>query len=401
MSIKILSTDIQKDGNLSILSVKLFLDNKECILYYKFSSKYVNYLSYEVADAYIVALLIYAMERGVNIESEIPVSEKLLFSLNKFLIPFLCKINKKLMPIQIKAKSSTFKCSGEHVGTGISCGVDSLSTIIYHGIEEQCNHYKVDTLCLINSGYYGLNNNDNSFYKESKKSKSFCSENDFDFLMIDTNLYDLTQYKSFHSVHTYLTCSTILLFQKYFRIYYYASGFPVHNFKASFDDSANYDTFLLNNISTDSLQFYSSCCIMSRVEKTALISKHPQIYNNLYVCTNGKLSYNCGYCEKCIRTMLAFDSLGLSDMIERRFDIKQFKKNRYIYIGFMLRKKRKNIFYNEIYKSYKDNKIKIPFACYILCIVPCYFERMQILSQFAKTKLGNFLRKCKYIVLKK
>ena len=360
-------------------------------LTYHVPSTFSEYVTTEVADACVVALLMYAMKKGYDIHSTLPVSDNLLMKLNKYLIPFLNRINPSLHPIKIIAHPYSGIFKGCHTGTGISCGVDSLSTVVYHGMDEIIPAYKIDTLTLLNTGYYGTSEENSERYRKYlKRSILFCENNGYSFLSVDTNVSNQTHY-DFLSAHTYLTCSTILLFQKYFHNYFYASGYPVFNFEANFKDPAYYDTFLLECISTRSLRFTSACCTMSRVQKTRLIAEHLDIFKFLYVCFAGNPEKNCSRCEKCVRTMLALEALGMRERIGEIFEEDIYNKNRILYMSYMLRHRRKNVFYQEIYDEMRHNHIPIPLLAYTNP-VPCRFEARQWLSSFAKTPFGHWLK---------
>ena len=363
-------------------------------LWYSVNQSYESYLTYDIADAYIVAFLIYAMRKGEDIQSEIPISESLYFSLTKYLIPFLCKINNSLQPILIKGELFNAKYECDHIGTGISAGVDSLSTIIYHGLEEQIISRKITTLTLLNTGYYGgVNTSSGRFNERVKKISQFCEENNYPLLTVDTNIANLTQYK-FLETHTYLTCSTLLLLQKYFKVYYYSSGYPIYSFQSNFSDTSYYDSFLLNCISTSSLKFISSCSVFTRVKKTDIISNYPLLLKYLRVCTAGKREYNnCGKCEKCLRTILAFDSLGKLDLLPETFSKDQYLRKRILYISYMLRtsRRKKDVFYKEIRESFKKNNVSIPILSHVIYI-PLKFEIKRGVFVFSQTILGKALR---------
>ena len=71
--------------------------------------------------------------------------------------------------------------------------------------------------------------------------------------------------------------------------------------------------------STTSLQIRHENAALSRLEKTKLVGEWDIAMKQLRVCNekesyqNG--NYNCGNCEKCVRTMTAFLSLGLLEQI--------------------------------------------------------------------------------------
>lgn len=82
--------------------------------------------------------------------------------------------------------------------------------------------------------------------------------------------------------------------------------------------------------SSDSLEFIHDGCEATRVNKVALIAKHEIALQSLRVCwTNPESLYNCGKCEKCIRTMI---NLKINNALERcttfneELNIQQIKK---------------------------------------------------------------------------
>ncbi|NNF03163.1 MAG: hypothetical protein HKN17_01750 [Rhodothermales bacterium] len=55
-------------------------------------------------------------------------------------------------------------------------------------------------------------------------------------------------------------------------------------------------------------------CEAPRFEKCTLVAQHPEIVENIRVCWKADMGeYNCGECEKCVRTMVAFAALGALD----------------------------------------------------------------------------------------
>lgn len=81
--------------------------------------------------------------------------------------------------------------------------------------------------------------------------------------------------------------------------------------------------------SSDSLEFIHDGCEATRVQKVALIAKHEIALHSLRVCwTNPDSLYNCGKCEKCIRTMINLkinNALAQCTTFNEELDIKQIK----------------------------------------------------------------------------
>ena len=71
--------------------------------------------------------------------------------------------------------------------------------------------------------------------------------------------------------------------------------------------------------STSSLQVRHENAALSRLEKTRLVGEWDEALKYLRVCNEKESysqgNYNCSNCEKCVRTMTAFLSLGLLDRI--------------------------------------------------------------------------------------
>ena len=71
--------------------------------------------------------------------------------------------------------------------------------------------------------------------------------------------------------------------------------------------------------STTNLQIRHENAALSRLEKTQLVGEWDVALKHLRVCNEKESysqgNYNCGRCEKCVRTMTAFLALGLLDRI--------------------------------------------------------------------------------------
>ena len=83
---------IEKLDNRARLCSKISENGKPSyILWFDVDAKYADYLT-ESADAFVVALLPYAMNNSLNISADAKMSNKLFFNFNKILFPFFTKI---------------------------------------------------------------------------------------------------------------------------------------------------------------------------------------------------------------------------------------------------------------------------------------------------------------------
>ena len=129
--------------------------------------QYAHALTVENYNAFLVGLLYPAMYVGEDIHIQGTVSDKLLYNILHYLMPFIQTYTPRCKPIRITVeKTSTDLPQKEyHIGTGFSAGVDSLCTIYDHLEKENNPAYKLDTLLFLNTGSHG------EFSKSSTEQK--------------------------------------------------------------------------------------------------------------------------------------------------------------------------------------------------------------------------------------
>ncbi len=65
---------------------------------------------------------------------------------------------------------------------------------------------------------------------------------------------------------------------------------------------------------SEAMEFVHHGSALTRVEKVEYVANHPVAMKHLRVCwSNRKGTYNCGHCEKCIRTMVSLRAVGALD----------------------------------------------------------------------------------------
>ena len=82
--------------------------------------------------------------------------------------------------------------------------------------------------------------------------------------------------------------------------------------------------------STEMLEFVHDGCEAKRIDKVALLSESDIALQSLRVCfLNVNGAYNCGQCEKCVRTMINLHAVGALDRcttFDTRLDIKRVSR---------------------------------------------------------------------------
>lgn len=363
--------DITQNQNAETLEVTycVIIRGNPYNLTYKISGESIDPVPM-LCDAVIVSLLYYAIKHGLSYVSDFPVSEKLYYNLTKHVIPQLCATNNRDSGmIQIQMPLSKEVYHGEWVGTGISLGVDSFTTI--HEYNEKCNleGYQLTHLVHLKTGahhgqlgYYNQQTEDKLFVAENTKVKEFCQNHKYKLITIETNLHALicTEFGyGFDTTHTYRNLGCILLLQNQFNKYYYASACNLDKFDIKLSkDVAYYEKWLIPHISNESISFYSANTNMTRIQKVAFLSEFEDTYDNLHVCWHE--TDNCGRCKKCIRTLVTLDILGVLDKYSRAFNLDHYYSERDSMICEVILLRKFDMSYMEIYNFMVRNNYKMP-----------------------------------------
>ena len=354
---------IEKEKSTCKLCMDVEYNNKTTTLWYEVDKIFEKYLCTELADAFLVALLLFAMEKNENIKIEtVPVSDLLLFNIKEYLIPSIAKNIKKYNYIDIISNTSNIEFKGKkNNGTGISRGIDSFYTI--NEYTKNCpSDMKIDCLTFFNIGAHGTRNSEKAyelFKKRMVLSEDFAKKNNFKFLSVNSNISEFIS-QDFQATHTFRNLSIVFALQKLFKNYYYSSGITVDNFSLSGKDTASYDIYIMYLLSTKNIKFYSSGASMSRIEKTKIVANYSPSYDYLSVCFRDDC--NCGKCEKCIRTIFEFYADNNLKKFNKVFDLNFFYKHKNWYerkfFEFYFRGIDK-LDYMDTYNELKLNNIKI------------------------------------------
>ena len=105
--IKIGNPQIKSDAQTATLFANITIDGDCKEVWFKVDKKFEDYLCYERGDAYVIAVLNYAMRNHHDIVSEAPLSEDLYYNIDKYLVDAIAQYNKnyfKHLVINIKYK---------------------------------------------------------------------------------------------------------------------------------------------------------------------------------------------------------------------------------------------------------------------------------------------------------
>lgn len=299
--------------------------------------KYGKYLCVERSDAYVVGLLNFAMRNKCDIVCKAPISQRLKYQLETFLIPSLVRHDNSLYATQIVADEddSELPCAGA-VGTGCSCGVDSFHVIKRYG-KEKFYGIQLTHLMLLKIG--GIAYDETGWSLKVAHAKTFCHEYGYELITFNTN-FSLVFHQDHLLTDGYANSFGILTLQKLWKIYFYgSSGMDLSEFDLT-DNSkrsdAHYDLLLFDSLSTERLKIYLDGLDVPRFDKLRYILDFEPTRKYLDVCLENT-GRNCGRCRKCKRTLVMLDALGALDKSFVAFNAQKYRQKRHRYLRWLYR----------------------------------------------------------------
>lgn len=343
----------------SRLCIELFESDKHVYtVWYEVFKEYKSFLTTERIDGIIVNLMLYAMEHGYDLKSEVPISEALHYKLTNYLIPSISSHIAPYMPIEIDAPfDGTILPSANAVGASLSGGVDSFYTLLKNiGCQEKS--FNITHVTFFNAGASGAHGGDwarERYRRRIEWIQEVALQYNLRMVCVDTNINEFLQ-QDHEPTNTFRTLAIPLILEKLFSKYYFASSYQFENFRFAYMDTAYYDLLNLPCISTENLTFLLDGAEASRCNKLKFIAQERTVQEKLNVCTAEV--HNCGKCDKCRRTILGLYAVGALDKFNNAFDIEYFYKNKHTYFRVMcaLRRWRECTVrheWNEIYQILK------------------------------------------------
>jgi len=251
-------------------------------------------------DAFLAAALILAMRAGEPLSLAGPASPMLLQAVPRIQEIFT-KWYPEFKPIKVHAEEQAIRETGGS-GTGLffSGGVDSFHTLLRH-------YDEIDTLIYVHGFDIPLANTELRA-KVSEELRAVAQRMGKDCLEVETNLREISDRRThwgFHYVGSALASVSLLLANRFKKIFIASS--------LSYEHLDPWGTHVLLDPlwSTEYLTFEHDGCEADRNEKVAAIAESDVAMQSLRVCyENRENEYNCGRCEKCLRTMISLHCVG-------------------------------------------------------------------------------------------
>lgn len=301
--------------------------------------KNANMLTDEVYDPFVLVPVILGMyyKQDVHIDGEI--SPRFYHNLTHYLMRIFDNFSDNTAPIQFTV-NGTRKISdpiGSMIGTGVSCGVDSLVTIYDNYIKESDPEFKINSLFFVNCGTHGDYENISSrqiFLDRSQLNKKAADALGLPMYLIDSNFHAFTHKWREQTIGYLAIYSCVLSMQKMVRRYLSASNLSYDEIadyrilSRDFDIAEYCEDYMPHLISTERFELVIDGCQYTRAEKTERISDWEIAHKYLNVCVSpvdhGK---NCSCCQKCMWTLIPLEAMGKLELFTDVFDIDTYYRN--------------------------------------------------------------------------
>jgi hypothetical protein len=335
--------ELQLHENLARVSARFIADGKEGSLWFEVDKKFADYLVTDRIDAFLVGLLPLAMRLGEDIELRHPVSQRTYFNIDQNLTSIInfAFPDYKVISITPKGFAEPIPArNGRIAATGLSCGIDSLFTVIKNSSSDVPGGYKITHGIFTNVGSHGQTDAPEGmtrFQGRLRNARGCAEELGLELILIDSNMEQvLSGLTDYDRTLTFRNAAAVLVLERLICRYLHSSGitYEYMRVKRKGKDSAAYEPMTLPCLCTDSLEFILFGGRCSRTKKTALVADFEPSYRWLNVCAIQ--ANNCGHCIKCMRTMLTLDILGKLDHYRQVFEMKGYEEDKYRYLAYVL-----------------------------------------------------------------
>ena len=311
---------------------------EEKTMWFAVKDENADMLTDDVYDAFAPILLYLGMHYHQDVHIDGKISPKLYHNLTHYVMKIFDGFSKKtnFVKFTVNGLKVPKKGSTDLVGTSISCGVDSLTTIYDNYIQPIDSRIKINSLFLLNCGTHGDFEDDNTreiWLKRVILNRRAADELGLPIFLIDSNLHAFT-HKVGETRMGYLAIyCCILSVQRCVRRYLSPSS-------SSYDDNlrcalterdidmAGYcEIFMPHLLSTEIFELLIDGCQYTRSDKIIKIHDWPITKKYLNVCITPKDdATNCSICSKCVRTLLVLDAINKLDDFQEIFDLKAYRK---------------------------------------------------------------------------
>lgn len=289
-------------------------------VYFKLDKKFKDSICTDYSP-FLVSFLVPAMSLGENIYIEGEVSKEVYDSLDRIQNKFVSwNIGLKKINVYVNGLNSE-KYNVKKRAVFFSGGVDSFYTYL----KNKEDGIVLDYFILANG--YDINIRNKSLWDStSEYIENISKIEKVDLIKVESNIRDIIEpIVMWDYSHGGCLAALGLLLTKELSDVYIGS---TYTFKQMFPWGSHPEVDSL--WSSESTKFHHHGADTTRLEKVFYISKYPIVLKTLRVCyLNKKDNFNCGVCDKCMRTMINLELAGKllnSETFPKKVDINLLKK---------------------------------------------------------------------------
>lgn len=209
-------------------------------------------------------------------------------------------------PLDVQAPLAAAARRGSGVGVFFSGGVDSFYTVLKNIARYPTTDSRALTHLVMLHGFDVRAEDAVLFARLSGPLREAAAALGRGFFTLRTNLRELFGSDDFDFTHGVVLAGAAHATAGLFHTMYIAASYPYSELRP-WGSHPNLDPLW----SSERLDLVHDGSERSRPEKIALIAKNPVALRALRVCWMQRDAYNCGKCEKCIRTMLGLAAHGV------------------------------------------------------------------------------------------
>lgn len=344
--------------------------------WFSVDNEYGDWLTDDVYDAFLVAMLYPAMYYGEDIEICGNVSKKIFHNIKHYVQGLLLAYDPTYHKITLKVdgfKDAT-KSYNLRIGTGFSGGVDSFSTLADNYFNTNDVDYKINTLFFFHVGQYGNVKKAVTWKRANNRftiTRNFAKEINVDAIMMNTNMFDFYIPAWEYWAGVICRISSVLVFQKVLKRYYISNAVTYSDFvKKDFTFqrggtlAETTDPIIMPLLSPNGLNIVLDGAQYTRTEKTVNIADIPLVQKYLNVCVNYSDEHvaakNCSRCPKCLRTLMALESADVLEKFSSVFNLTEWEKLEFRYKCEQIVKYKKDLFAKDNIDFARNRGKKLP-----------------------------------------
>lgn len=341
-------------------------------IYLEIAKEHEDMLDDKSYNAFVLTPLYLAMYHKQALHICGKISKRLYQNVKHYIWKILCDYSPALSPVEFSVDGfiDPPKEHGKIIGTGFSCGVDSLTTVYDQFVKQEDLDYRINALFYFRCDGHNIST---SRYRAILSQIKPVSE------ALYLPLYILeTNFSYFQSVVTKLRHRTtsmnylafyscILSMGRKISKYYIPSALSYEQMKAHSKSSHDKDitefceSYFIPLIRTECTELIIDGCQYRRVDKLKRIADWEIARKHLNVCWENLIDgSNCGKCPKCLRTLFNLEILGKIDEYSALFDLKQYYEREHKYKLECLKRYGKEPFATENVDFARENNFPMP-----------------------------------------